>query len=412
MRNPIRALGGGNRLGAPLTAILLTLLAASPGASGADAALAADGDDEASVDATRAHTRAHVDLGDDATLGASPRIRRPVAADAPAPLDAELRTRGVRADLGPARLALADAGRISTRDGAWASAELAVKTPPACVKPLAACAPSLSATLRADNANVLAADDPEAAAATAKNAAAAPARPAPAAPPSPRAPPPDDAPRGLDPAAPQEARRDDDAAPRHASEGATVTYVGTSAPTPLPPAPLLLLVAATFAIGLAALLAAPVALYHRIRGRDLLASGTRGRVHAHVRDHPGASASDVARALALDPTTARYHLRRLEKAGLASPEGNARRERWFAAGTLDAPARKALLVPDGARRVLDALATRPHATKSELARALALGRATIAWHVERLADAGLVECARVGREVRVRARTTGAAGER
>jgi predicted transcriptional regulator len=55
---------------------------------------------------------------------------------------------------------------------------------------------------------------------------------------------------------------------------------------------------------------------------------------------------------------------------------------------------------DGAP-VLAALRAEPGASKTALARRLAIARATLAWHLGRLERAGLVRCERDGREVRV-----------
>jgi DNA-binding transcriptional ArsR family regulator len=73
--------------------------------------------------------------------------------------------------------------------------------------------------------------------------------------------------------------------------------------------------------------------------------------------------------------------------------GNARAAPVFAA--LADPTRRALL---------DELARRPSATATELAGPLPVSRQAVVKHLQLLADAGLVEAQRSGREVRFRVR--------
>lgn len=57
------------------------------------------------------------------------------------------------------------------------------------------------------------------------------------------------------------------------------------------------------------------------------------------------------------------------------------------------------------RSLLDALARHPSATATELAAPLPVSRQAVVKHLQLLADAGLVEAERSGREVRFRVRT-------
>lgn len=56
------------------------------------------------------------------------------------------------------------------------------------------------------------------------------------------------------------------------------------------------------------------------------------------------------------------------------------------------------------RSLLDELARRPSATATELAAPLTVSRQAVVKHLQLLADAGLVEAERAGREVRFRVR--------
>lgn len=158
---------------------------------------------------------------------------------------------------------------------------------------------------------------------------------------------------------------------------------------------------ATLAAGAALLLLLPWTLYHRLRGAQVLDQDTRGRLFQVVQASPGLAAADLARALDIDPKTARYHLDRLVRERLAVADGPRRSLRYFAVGSVAPELRARLVAAREGREVLDAVRAAPGATKGALAAALAIARPTLAWHLGRLERAGLVRCERAGRESRV-----------
>lgn len=186
---------------------------------------------------------------------------------------------------------------------------------------------------------------------------------------------------------------------RAAPTPATPTMAAAASATNGPPSPWT--DAARFAAGAAVLVLIPWALYHRLRGERVLDQDTRSRLHALLRDSPGISTAEAARALGVDPTTARYHLARLVRERLAVTEGPARSVRYFAAGSVPPELRAAHVAAREGHEVLAAVRAAPGATKSALAAALAIARPTLAWHLARLERAGLVRCERAGREARV-----------
>ena len=105
--------------------------------------------------------------------------------------------------------------------------------------------------------------------------------------------------------------------------------------------------------------------------------------------------ADVARRLSLDPSTALYHLRRLERHRFVIAEGE-RRARWFVPGAHAAEdrARLAAQARSGAGAVLHAIRAQPGVHKARLAQSLAISRATADWHLATLARAGLVRLER------------------
>lgn len=195
---------------------------------------------------------------------------------------------------------------------------------------------------------------------------------------------------------PEPARDEPDRAP--AGSPSLVAAAATRAVLALPPS------WSTLAtLGLAALfvLLAPLALYHRIRGRQTLEQGTRAAIYELLCGTPGLSPTDAARAVGCDAKTASYHLQRLAKEGFAVPEGLPRRVRYFASGAMPAAERPQHVAAAQSRDVLDAILQGPGQTKSELAQSVGIARPTLGWHLRRLAVAGLVRFERDGRGVRV-----------
>lgn len=155
-------------------------------------------------------------------------------------------------------------------------------------------------------------------------------------------------------------------------------------------------VAAASSAALVLALLAPL-LYHRVRGKALV-SGQRAQLLALLRETPALTAADVARHLAVDPSTALYHLRILVREHLVQQEGR----HYFAAGTTATAEERAQLVATrSARDVLDAIRARPGVGKTALAQELAIARASVTHHVERLAKAGLVRYEKEGRSLRI-----------
>lgn len=178
------------------------------------------------------------------------------------------------------------------------------------------------------------------------------------------------------------------------AEVATMEAAGGSlAPPPREDEPVVALVVATAALALA-----PIALYHQLRKE---AAGTRARVLERVRAAPGEGAAATARAIGLDATTVAYHLRRLERDQLVVAEGEGRARRYFAVGAASPAQRVALLAERASVEMLSLVRAEPGLSKTEIARRLQVARATVTWHVGRLARAGLVRIERDGRRAMV-----------
>jgi predicted transcriptional regulator len=130
-------------------------------------------------------------------------------------------------------------------------------------------------------------------------------------------------------------------------------------------------------------------------------STTREILAKILRERPGLTPADAARALGVDRTTAQYHLRRLVREGRAVTGGAARGMRYFPPGAVPREAREAFIAAQRGSALLDALRGKPGCTQSALARDLGVPRPSLAWHLDRLRKAGLVRAERQGREVRL-----------
>ncbi|MFA5861063.1 MAG: winged helix-turn-helix transcriptional regulator [Candidatus Thermoplasmatota archaeon] len=195
--------------------------------------------------------------------------------------------------------------------------------------------------------------------------------------------------------------------PDHTSGDTPVTITATSVAStniaPPPPTHPWVRVAA-YAAGAVFILLVPWALYHRLRGKRTLEQDKRAALTDLLRERPGISQSDLARALGLDPSTVRYHLHRLEKEGLVVQEGTgSRRARYFAPGSTVPADRPAIAVARsvGSASVLQAVRDSPGSTMTELAQRMSVCRTTVGWHIRKLALARLVCLERDGRTVRV-----------
>lgn len=147
-----------------------------------------------------------------------------------------------------------------------------------------------------------------------------------------------------------------------------------------------------------------VPMYSRLAKADLLDNDTRRRVYEVLQADPGLRLSEVARQAGCSTSTARYHLRRLQREDMVQAAGEPGMQRWFPAGDIgpEAMEREAVLAVGNSREVYRAIQAKPGASLGEIADAV--GTSSPAAHkvVERLVDAGLVAKERDGRRVALR----------
>ncbi len=143
-------------------------------------------------------------------------------------------------------------------------------------------------------------------------------------------------------------------------------------------------------------------LYARLRREDILENPLRDDILEAVESSPGISASELGRRLACGWGTLVYHLTVLERMQLLSSAREGRHKRFFVQGRINYSDKGAvgLLANASAKTILDAIRETPGVIQRDLGRRLSLSPGTVAWHVDRLAQAGLVVREEEGRVVR------------
>jgi predicted transcriptional regulator len=117
---------------------------------------------------------------------------------------------------------------------------------------------------------------------------------------------------------------------------------------------------------------------------------------------PGISASELGRRTHCGWGTLVYHLSVLEREDMVWSAREGRHRRYFAQGGINYSDRDAvgLLRNPASRRLADAVQRAPGIIQKDLSREVQLTPSTVAWHVDRLVAAGLVEKRAEGRQVR------------
>ncbi|MCK8518078.1 winged helix-turn-helix transcriptional regulator [Methanoculleus sp. 7T] len=128
----------------------------------------------------------------------------------------------------------------------------------------------------------------------------------------------------------------------------------------------------------------------------------RSRIYACIRDHPGITPVEIARATGINRGTTGYHLSRLREAGLVSVIHQDGRVGYFRNRGYDTTEKNVYfhLRNSVRQQILTLLLDDPGITQSEIADDTGISRSAAAWHLQRLAADGLIESDRDGRTVR------------
>lgn len=132
-------------------------------------------------------------------------------------------------------------------------------------------------------------------------------------------------------------------------------------------------------------------------------SDTRERVRAAIESDPGVHFRGLVRELDLAPGQVQHHVRRLRRADDVVATDHRGRTHYFTPA-YDERERAAIaaLRRETARDVVAHLLERGESDPSDVADAVGVARSTLAWHVDALVDADVVEKRRVdGNRVRL-----------
>lgn len=145
-------------------------------------------------------------------------------------------------------------------------------------------------------------------------------------------------------------------------------------------------------------------LFSRLTGPKLLEHPARANLVQLIQAEPGIHFQDLARRSGLPNGTAVHHLNKLADAGLIAARPLGRYTCYFPGSSPDRASLAAAPVTrsDGARRILAEVAANPGVTGTEVALRLGLQGSTVAYHVKRMEQAGLLSAIRDGRTVRLR----------
>ncbi len=165
-----------------------------------------------------------------------------------------------------------------------------------------------------------------------------------------------------------------------------------------PPASLLpyLAAGAVALLGSGALLASLV--HTRLVRETVLQRKVRLLMYEHIRDHPGASFSEVRHALGLENGAAAYHLSVLEKLGLIHSESR-RRHRWYYPNG-DVSLWRNLPLSPLQTSIVEAVRQDPGIGVRELARRVDHRASSVGYSVRALARDGVLRTDRVNRRLR------------
>lgn len=149
-------------------------------------------------------------------------------------------------------------------------------------------------------------------------------------------------------------------------------------------------------------LVAAVPMATRIRRDEVLDSPTREAVYEAVREEPGLCVRDVCDRVDVAWGTAVYHLEVLEENRMVVSSRHGRHRRFFENGATPEGDRDvlAMLQNDTTAEVLETIRSEPGLPQKEVAEAVGLSPQALAWHLDRLAEADLLEKERDGRLVR------------
>lgn len=140
--------------------------------------------------------------------------------------------------------------------------------------------------------------------------------------------------------------------------------------------------------------------YAKVPKDALLRHDARAAIMDKVREDPGITVAELSGELGIPYNTVDYHLGRLVREGLATPTLNGKHKHVFPP-TVPPADQKGLATLRNANtiRLLEAIRSRPGSHQRALAAAIEVQPTSLAWHLARLHENGLIRSTRAGRTV-------------
>lgn len=126
-------------------------------------------------------------------------------------------------------------------------------------------------------------------------------------------------------------------------------------------------------------------LYLRIPAPQLLNSSLRASIFTFVNHNPGATFTQIRESVGAASGTVQHHLRVLTRGGVLRRVRTGKYTRYYPFN------HRVLALPPSQETIVKTLVTDGPGTKSELARRTGMSRQLVHYHVEKMAELGLVE---------------------
>jgi predicted transcriptional regulator len=135
---------------------------------------------------------------------------------------------------------------------------------------------------------------------------------------------------------------------------------------------------------------------------EYLKAKIRSNVHNYILKYPGLHIRELSRKLGLPKSTLIYHLRYLKKYGFLEEKIDKFYVRYYASGNIDRSYKKILDLfrQETSRRVILYLALNKFASIGEISEHLDKHRSTVSYHLNKLANVGILECYKIDGEKR------------
>ncbi len=132
-----------------------------------------------------------------------------------------------------------------------------------------------------------------------------------------------------------------------------------------------------------------VPLYSRISKEDALDNFLRGKIYGYIIANPGACYSEIMDALDIRNGTFIHHVKVLEKEGFVKSKRDGRYRRFYPIGAR-VPIKDPRYLTDVQMDIVDVIMDNPGLSQAEVGRRIGKNRRVVNYHVNLLADTGIV----------------------